>query len=124
MAIAGVYSPLRGGHSCLQRLTPRGILSLNLNMSPARPRVASGIGAIPFNLPPVTGNEIAYITDAIRRREFEAYNHYTGRCQAWLQKQVGARDAILTHSCTAALEMAAILADLAPGDEVIMPSYT
>ena len=75
-------------------------------------------------MPPVTGNEIAYITDAIRRREFEAYNHYTSRCQAWLQKQVGARDVLLTHSCTAALEMAAILADLEPGDEVIMPSYT
>jgi dTDP-4-amino-4,6-dideoxygalactose transaminase len=75
-------------------------------------------------LPPVTGNEIAYITDAIRRRELEAFNHYTTRCQAWLQKQVGARDVLLTHSCTAALEMAAILADLGPGDEVIMPSYT
>ena len=93
-------------------------------MSPARPRIAAEIGAIPFNLPPVTGNEIAYVTDAIRRREFEAFNHYTGRCQTWLQKQIGAREAVLTHSCTAALEMAAILADLGPGDEVIMPSYT
>ena len=80
--------------------------------------------AIPFNLPPVTGNEIAYLTDAIRRREFEAYNHYTLRCQNWLRAQVGALDVLLTHSCTAALEMAAILVGLGPGDEVIMPSYT
>jgi dTDP-4-amino-4,6-dideoxygalactose transaminase len=93
-------------------------------MSGSRPRVAFQVGAIPFNLPLVTGDEIAYVTDAIRRRELEAYNHYTGRCQAWLQQRVGVRDALLTHSCTAALEMAAILADLNPGDEVIMPSYT
>jgi dTDP-4-amino-4,6-dideoxygalactose transaminase len=93
-------------------------------MSGTRPKVSSQTGAIPFNVPPVTGDEITYVTDAIRRRELEAYNHYTGRCQAWLQKRVGARDALLTHSCTAALEMAAILADLNLGDEVIMPSYT
>lgn len=95
-----------------------------LGMGKAPARVASEIGAIPFNLPPVTGNELAYVTDAIRRREFEAYNHYTLRCQDWLQKRIGSRQALLTHSCTAALEMAAILMDLAPGDEVVMPSYT
>jgi dTDP-4-amino-4,6-dideoxygalactose transaminase len=93
-------------------------------MSGARPKVSSQTGAIPFNVPPVTGDEITYVTDAIRRRELEAYNHYTSRCETWLQERVGARGALLTHSCTAALEMAAILADLNPGDEVIMPSYT
>jgi dTDP-4-amino-4,6-dideoxygalactose transaminase len=93
-------------------------------MSGMRAKVPSETEAIPFNLPPVTGNEITYLTDAIRRREFETDNHYTGRCQAWLRERVGAQAALLTHSCTAALEMAAILADLGAGDEVIMPSYT
>jgi dTDP-4-amino-4,6-dideoxygalactose transaminase len=93
-------------------------------MTGAQAKIASEVGAVPFNLPPVTGNEITYLVDALRRREFEANNYYTGRCQAWLQERVGARDVLLTHSCTAALEMAAILAKLGPGDEVIMPSYT
>ena len=93
-------------------------------MRGARARVAFEVGAIPFNLPPVTGNEIAYLDDALRRRELEAGNYYTRRCQAWLQEQVGTREVLLTHSCTAALEMTAILAELGPGDEVIMPSYT
>lgn len=93
-------------------------------MTGVRAKVASEVTAIPFNLPPVTGKEIAYLEDVLRRRELEAYNYYTGRCQAWLQDQLGTREALLTHSCTAALEMAAILAELGPGDEVIMPSYT
>lgn len=90
----------------------------------AESKAAPEIGEIPFNRPPVTGREIEYLKDALQRRELEGKNHYTVLCQNWLQQQVGARDALLTHSCTAALEMAAILADLAPGDEVILPSYT
>ena len=86
--------------------------------------MASEVGAVLFNLPAVTGVELTYLADALRRREFEANRHYTGRCQAWLQERVGAQDVLLTHSCTAALEMAAILTELGPGDEVIMPSYT
>jgi dTDP-4-amino-4,6-dideoxygalactose transaminase len=93
-------------------------------MTSVHAKVASEVAAIPFNLPPVTGKEIAYLEDALRRRELEAYNYYTCRCQAWLQEQLGVREALLTHSCTAALEMTAILAELGPGDEVIMPSYT
>ena len=93
-------------------------------MTGIRARVTAKVGVIPFNLPPVTGNEITYLADALRRRELEANNYYTARCEAWLQERVGISYALLTHSCTAALEMAAILADLGPGDEVIMPSYT
>ncbi len=93
-------------------------------MSPAQPKKAAETEVIPFNLPPITGNELAYVTDAIRRRELEAYNHYTTRCEAWLKQRIGVHDVILAHSCTAALEMAAILVGLVPGDEVIMPSYT
>lgn len=93
-------------------------------MSGTQAKKSSALKAIPFNLPSVTGNEITYLADALRRKEFETNSHYTGRCQAWLQQRVGALDVLLTHSCTAALEMAAILAGLGPGDEVIMPSYT
>ena len=79
---------------------------------------------VPFNVPPVTGREIGYIRDVIERREFSGNGAFTARCQGWLKQRLDVRDAILTHSCTAALEMAAILAGLEPGDEVIMPSFT
>lgn len=94
------------------------------NMGHAGLKTPSETAVIPFNVPPVAGNELAYLTDALRRREFEAFNYYTERCQAWLLQRVGARSALLTHTCTAALEMAAMLAELDPGDEVILPSYT
>lgn len=89
-------------------------------------RIKKSIDAeiVPFNLPALTGKEIAYLTDALRRRELEAYNHYADRCQSWLREHIGTTDVLLTHTCTAALEMAAILVGLGPGDEVIMPSYT
>jgi dTDP-4-amino-4,6-dideoxygalactose transaminase len=93
-------------------------------MTGVHAKVVSEVTAVPFNLPPVTGKEMAYLEDALRRRELEAYNYYTRRCQGWLQEQLGVREALLTHSCTSALEMAAILAELGPGDEVLMPSYT
>ena len=79
---------------------------------------------VPFNVPAVTGREIEYIRDVIERREFSGNGAFTARCQGWLKQRLDVRDAILTHSCTAALEMAAILAGLEPGDEVIMPSFT
>jgi dTDP-4-amino-4,6-dideoxygalactose transaminase len=79
---------------------------------------------IPFNLPPVAGREIEYIRRVIERRAFSGDGEFTARCQTWLKKQLGVAGALLTNSCTAALEMAAILADLEPGDEVIMPSFT
>lgn len=79
---------------------------------------------VPFNRPHVTGHEFEYIQDAIQRAHLSGNGHYSKQCQAWLEARLGAPKALLTHSCTAALEMAAILADLGPGDEVIMPSYT
>lgn len=79
---------------------------------------------IPFNKPYLTGQEIDCIAEAHIRGQLSGDGYFTKRCHAWLEKQTGCHKALLTHSCTAALEMAAILADIQPGDEVIMPSYT
>jgi dTDP-4-amino-4,6-dideoxygalactose transaminase len=79
---------------------------------------------IPFNAPPIAGREIDYIREVLGRREFSGNGIFTAKCQDWLRERLGVAGAFLTNSCTAALEMAAILADLEPGDEVIMPSFT
>lgn len=79
---------------------------------------------VPFNKPFTIAGELANIADAVRAGHLAGDGPYTRRCHAWLEQTLGARKALLTHSCTAALEMAAILCDLAPGDEVIMPSFT
>ncbi len=79
---------------------------------------------IPFNKPHLVGNELNYIQDAIVRNRISGDGYYTKKCHSWLEEQTGCKKALLTHSCTAALEMSAILADIKPGDEVIMPSYT
>jgi dTDP-4-amino-4,6-dideoxygalactose transaminase len=79
---------------------------------------------IPFNRPHVTGREFEYIREAIARAHIAGDGIFSRRCQAWLEAQVGCVKALLTHSCTGALEMAALLADIVPGDEVIMPSFT
>jgi dTDP-4-amino-4,6-dideoxygalactose transaminase len=79
---------------------------------------------IPFNKPFMTGRELGYIADAHANGHLSGDGPYTKRCHEWLQAATGAQRALLTHSCTAALEMAALLLDLQPGDEVIMPSYT
>ena len=78
----------------------------------------------PFNKPFIIGPELEYIADAVARGHLSGDGHYTKLCHQWLEQQLGAKRALLTHSCTAALEMAAILCDIRPGDEVIMPSYT
>lgn len=78
---------------------------------------------IPFNKPYSSGSELAYIDECIRSGDLCGDGRFTKKCQAWLEERTGAMKALLTHSCTAALEMAAILADIKPGDEVIMPSY-
>lgn len=80
--------------------------------------------SIPFNKPFTIGPELEYITDAVARGHLSGDGHYTKLCHRWLEQRLGTRRALLTHSCTAALEMAAILCDIQPGDEVIMPSYT
>lgn len=79
---------------------------------------------IPFNRPYMTGQELANIAEAHQRGALAGDGPMTKRCHEWLEHHTGASKALLTHSCTAALEMAALLADLREGDEVIMPSYT
>ena len=80
--------------------------------------------AVPFNKPYMTGKELWYISQAHASGHLAGDGQFTKRCSNWLEQRMGSRKALLTHSCTAALEMAAILADIQPGDEVIMPSYT
>lgn len=79
---------------------------------------------IPFNKPPYVGNEMNYIQDAISKRKICGDGEYTKKCNAWLEENTRTAKALLTTSCTHATEMAALLADIKPGDEVIMPSYT
>ncbi|MDH5765816.1 MAG: dTDP-4-amino-4,6-dideoxygalactose transaminase [Gammaproteobacteria bacterium] len=79
---------------------------------------------VPFNWPHMTGKELYYIAEAHFNGRLAGDGPFTKRCHEWLEKRTGCNKALLTHSCTAALEMAAILADIQPGDEVIMPSYT
>jgi dTDP-4-amino-4,6-dideoxygalactose transaminase len=72
----------------------------------------------------MTGRELEYIAEAHANRHLAGNGPFTRRCQSWLEQHLGCRKALLTHSCTAALEMAALLAELEPGDEVILPSFT
>lgn len=79
---------------------------------------------ISFNVPPVVGNEMKYIKEAIENKKICGDGVFTKKCSAWLEQKTGTAKALLTTSCTHATEMAAILTDIQPGDEVIMPSYT
>jgi dTDP-4-amino-4,6-dideoxygalactose transaminase len=78
----------------------------------------------PFNRPFMTGREFVYIAEAYANGMLAGDGAFTKKCHALLEAGIGCHKALLTHSCTAALEMSALLADLGPGDEVIMPSYT
>ena len=79
---------------------------------------------IPFNIPPVVGAEKNFIEDAIKRRKLCGDNFYTKECSKLIEEKYRAKKVLLTPSCTHALEMAALLCDIKPGDEVIMPSFT
>jgi dTDP-4-amino-4,6-dideoxygalactose transaminase len=79
---------------------------------------------IEFNRPFMTGKELYYIEEAIFGNMLAGDGPFTKKCHEWLQGTSGCNKALLTHSCTAALEMAALLLDIQPGDEIIMPSYT
>ena len=79
---------------------------------------------IPFNQPHQHGPELDYIRDAIQRAHLCGDGYYTKKCHELLAERTGARKVLLVHSGTAALEMAALLIDCRPGDEIIMPSYT
>ncbi|APC15675.1 dTDP-4-amino-4,6-dideoxygalactose transaminase [Pseudomonas frederiksbergensis] len=79
---------------------------------------------IQFNRPHMTGKELYYIAEAKFGNMLAGDGPFTKRCHQWLENTSGCNKALLTHSCTAALEMAALLLDIQPGDEIIMPSYT
>lgn len=79
---------------------------------------------ISFNVPPYTGKEMEYIQRAVQNRKICGDGEFTKKCNVWIEEQTGTSKALLTTSCTHATEMAAILCDIKPGDEVIMPSYT
>lgn len=79
---------------------------------------------ISFNVPPYVGNEMEYIQQAVDVRKICGDGQFTKKCNAWIEEKTGTSKALLTTSCTHATEMAAILCDIKPGDEVIMPSYT
>lgn len=79
---------------------------------------------IPFNRPPYVGKEDIYIAEAIRNHKICGDGPFTRHCNEWIEENTGSAKALLTTSCTSALEMAALLCNILPGDEVIMPSYT
>lgn len=79
---------------------------------------------IPFNKPFMVGKELEYLRQAYNYKHLSGGGFFTKKCQSWIERQTNCSKALLTHSCTAALEMAAILADIQAGDEIIMPSYT
>lgn len=79
---------------------------------------------ISFNVPPYTGKESEYMKEAIEGKKICGDGPFTKKCSNWLEEKTGTTRALLTTSCTQALEMAAILADIQPGDEVILPSFT
>lgn len=79
---------------------------------------------IPFNWPHMTGKELYYIAESHFNGRLAGDGPFTKRCHTWLEQRSGSAKVLLTHSCTAALEMTALLLDIEPGDEVIMPSFT
>lgn len=84
----------------------------------------SGRERVPFNRPSMVGRELEYIVEAVHSGRLAGDGLFTRRCEQWLQGKTAAHRVLLTHSCTAALEMAAMLCGVGPGDEVIMPSFT
>ena len=79
---------------------------------------------IDFNRPALLGNELAYISEAVHRLQISGDGYFTQRCHALLQEELGVPKVLLTTSCTHALEMAALLLNIQPGDQVIVPSFT
>lgn len=86
--------------------------------------LAYNLMKILFNIPPRSGKEEKHIAKAIRGEKLSGDGPYSQKCQSWFEANLPAKKVLLTPSCTAALEMAALLIDIQPGDEVIMPSYT
>jgi dTDP-4-amino-4,6-dideoxygalactose transaminase len=92
--------------------------------APAAPTPGSASEDIPFNKPAIVGKELYYISQAIHQGRSAGDGSFTRRCQHLLQEALGVPKVLLTTSCTDALEMAAVLLDVGPGDEVIVPSFT
>ncbi|QPF82981.1 dTDP-4-amino-4,6-dideoxygalactose transaminase [Bradyrhizobium genosp. L] len=82
------------------------------------------IDPIPFNRPYTTGKELDNMAEAQRALHLSGDGGFTARCHRWIEQQTGCARALLTHSCSSALDMSALLLDIAPGDEIIMPSFT
>ena len=89
-----------------------------------RNREAVVASSIPFNRPCLAGNELTYVGQAIALGQLAGDGEFSGRCSALLEDRLQIHRVLLTNSCTAALEMAAMLCELGPGDEVVMPSFT
>ena len=79
---------------------------------------------IPFNVPAFTGNELEYVLEAIKSKNYSGDGFFSKKCQEWFEINFQCKKALITPSCTSALDMAAILLEIEPGDEVIMPSFT
>jgi dTDP-4-amino-4,6-dideoxygalactose transaminase len=79
---------------------------------------------IPFNRPYASGKELVYVAEALGNDHLSGDGPFTKRCHQWIEQQTGCAKALLTHSCTSALDLAALLLDIESGDEIIMPSYT
>jgi dTDP-4-amino-4,6-dideoxygalactose transaminase len=118
----------RGVTSCLDRGTigwhhRRQAVSTQTSVDPSKPASLPPVD-IPFNKPYLTGNELANIAEAIRLQHAAGDGTFTKRAQTLLETITGTKKALLTTSCTDALELSALLLDIKPGDEVIVPSFT
>jgi dTDP-4-amino-4,6-dideoxygalactose transaminase len=82
------------------------------------------IEPIPFNWPYASGKELVYVAEAQRNHQLSGDGAFTKRCHHWIEQRTGCAKALLTHSCTSALDLAALLLDIKSGDEVILPSFT
>lgn len=104
---------------------PENAVNRPISKDAPRSPAALDIGArIPFNRPFIVGKELFYISQAVLQGRLAGNGSFTRRCNEWMERQFQAKRVLLTHSCTGALEVAALLCDIAPGDEVIMPSWT
>jgi dTDP-4-amino-4,6-dideoxygalactose transaminase len=103
---------------------PANLHVIRMSTDPTSAAAQEQSGLIPFNRPYLSGKELEYIQQAIELRHISGNGPFSSRCEVLLKEITGCRRALLTTSCTDALEMAALLLDIAPGDEVIVPSFT
>src|SRR3954471_8173249 len=104
-----------------------GVPALSLRGSyhaPGKFRACKIMRKVPFNLPTLAGRELEYMTTVLQNNHYSGNGSFTLRCHDRLREVIQGGPAFLTTSCTSALEMASLLADVKPGDEVILPSYT